>query len=163
MRFEFIRRLLPQEDLKKCRGFLWVHTASVGEFNTLLPLIKELKREHRILLTYFSPRAKEYLETKKEFYGCLYPLPLDNPLSVKRFENLVKPKALIIAERELWPSLLTFTKVPKALVNAYAKGSAVERFLVKRFRLIIARTKEDAEKFKAFGVKNVFPCGNLKF
>ncbi|AAC06622.1 3-deoxy-D-manno-octulosonic acid transferase [Aquifex aeolicus] len=163
MQFEVLKRFFPKESLKNCKGALWVHTASIGEFNTFLPILKELKREHRILLTYFSPRAREYLKTKSDFYDCLHPLPLDNPFSVKRFEELSKPKALIVVEREFWPSLIIFTKVPKILVNAYAKGSLIEKILSKKFDLIIMRTQEDVEKFKTFGAKRVFSCGNLKF
>jgi len=163
MRLELLKRLIPDNSLNKCKGALWIHTASVGEFNTFLPILKELRKEYKILLTYFSFRARDYLESKREFFNCLHPLPFDNPYSVKRLEELVKPKALIIVEREFWPVLISSAKVPKILVNAYAKENFIEKLLIKNFELIIARTQEDTEKFKKLGAKNVVACGNLKF
>lgn len=142
---------------------LWVHTASVGEFNTLKPILKELKRDYHITLTYFSFRAKSYLAGMKAYYDELHRLPLDTPFHVRRFEKRVKPKAILVMEREFWPSFLTFTKARKALLNAYAKGGAIERFFSKRFELILARTKEDQERFRSYHVKKVVACGNLKF
>ncbi|GAB6065888.1 3-deoxy-D-manno-octulosonic acid transferase [Aquifex pyrophilus] len=142
---------------------VWFHVASIGEFNTARPLLKELKKHYRILLTFFSPRAKDYLLSQKEFYDELFPLPLDFPLLVRKFEEYVKPKVIIMTERELWPSLITFTKAPKVLINAYARGSLLERFLIKKFSLIITRTERDKEIFENYGAKKVVSCGNLKF
>ena len=135
----------------------------MGEFNTAKPLLKELKKDFAILLTYFSPRAKDYLRKQRSYYDLLHVLPLDLPPLVKRFEKIVEPVALIVLEREFWPSLLSFTSTKKALVNTYAKESLLERLMSKRFSLIITRTQEDAKRFKSYGAKRVLPCGNLKF
>ena len=160
-KWELSKRLFLK-DLPEIQNPLWIHTASVGEFNTALPLIRELKKEHKILLTYSSPRARSYLEKFPEEYDALYPLPADLPFLIKSFERRIKPKALIILERELWFSLIKFTKVKKILINAYAKGTLLERMLTKDFSLIITRTQKDAEIFKKFGAKKVKTCGNLK-
>ncbi len=160
-RWEFSKRLLLK-DIPRVKNPIWVHTASVGEFNTALPIIRELKKEHSILLTYSSPRAREYLRSFSEEYDSLYPLPLDIPFLIKRFEERINPEALIILERELWPSLIMFTKTKKILINAYARGSLLERMLLKYFSLIVARTEEDAKLFKRLGAKRVMRCGNLK-
>jgi len=144
------------------KGRLWVHTASVGEFNTLKPLLGELKKDFYIVLTYFSFRAKAYLVSQKAYYDELYRLPIDTPFHVRSFERKVKPKAILIMERELWPFLLTFTRAPKVWINAYAKGGLLERLLSKSFDLIMARTQEDAERFKSYGSAKVVVCGNLK-
>ena len=159
--WELSKRLFLK-DLPKISKPLWIHTASVGEFNTALPIIRELKKEHKILLTYSSPRARSYLEKFPEEYDALYPLPADLPFLIKSFEERIKPKTLIILERELWFSLIKFTKTKKILINAYAKGTFLEKLLSKEFRLIIARTREDAEIFERFGARNVKVCGNLK-
>ncbi len=159
--WELSKRLFLKE-MPEIQNPLWIHTASVGEFNTALPIIRELKKEHKILLTYSSPRARSYLEKFSEEYDALYPLPADLPFLIKSFEERIKPKALIILERELWLSLIKFTKAKKILINAYAKGTLLERLLAKDFNLIITRTQKDAEIFKGFGAKKVKTCGNLK-
>ncbi len=135
----------------------------MGEFNTAKPIIHSFKKDYFILLTYFSPRAEDYLTKQRDYYDLLHPLSLDLPPLVRRFERIANPKALIILERELWFFLIKFTKTKKALINAYAKGGLMERLLSKEFDLIIARTEEDAIRFKSYGAKRAVSCGNLKF
>ncbi len=142
---------------------MWFHCASVGEFNTAKELILEFKKDYFVVLTYFSPRAKAFLEKQKNYYNLLHPLPLDIPMLVKRFEKSINPKALIILEREFWPSLIKSTKVKKALINAYSKGGIFEKIISKEIDLVITRTQTDAEKFTSYGVRKVLSCGNLKF
>ncbi len=155
-------RLLPRLKLNPQKPVLWFHCASVGEFNTAKPILLELKKHFFILLTYFSPRAKPFLQKQKEFYDALHPLPLDLPFSIDRFLRQVQPIALLIMERELWYFLIKKTKTKKILLNAYAKGSMIERILSKEFDLIVCRTEEDKKKFESFGAKAI-ACGNLKF
>ncbi|MFN3976437.1 MAG: 3-deoxy-D-manno-octulosonic acid transferase [Aquificaceae bacterium] len=151
--------------MEKGKGRLWVHTASVGEFNTIKPLLKRLYPKYEIVVTYFSFRARDYLKAQegKAYFHKLYRLPIDLPPFVISFERKIKPIALLIMERELWPSLLTFTKASKVWLNAYAKGGLLERCLSKSFSLIITRDELSAERFKGYGCKRVLPCGNLKF
>ena len=164
MSFCLKKRLLIEKPRVDSPGeVLWVHCASVGEFNTFKPILKELKNSHRIALTYFSPRAKEFLESQSGFYDLLFPLPLDLPFLIRKFESLLKPKALIVVERELWFSLIKFTRTKKILVNAYAKGGLMEKLLIPEFQLIVAREEEDRKLFIEEGAKRVEVCGNLKF
>ena len=163
MKLSLFRRAFPKNVPALKEPVLWVHCASVGEFNTFLPVLKELKRAFSVALTYFSPRAESYLNSKGEFYDFLYPLPLDLPFSLRRFENALKPKALIIVERELWLNLLRATKTKKILVNAYAKGNLIEKRLSRYFKLILTRTQRDEEAFRSYGAKKVKTCGNMKF
>ncbi|MCX8077015.1 MAG: 3-deoxy-D-manno-octulosonic acid transferase [Aquificaceae bacterium] len=147
------------------KGRLWFHVASVGEFNTAKPLLKRLYPTYHITLTYFSFRAKEYLSSQrgKGYFHQLYRVPPDLPPWVLSFEKRVNPDLILVMERELWPSLLLFTKKPKIWINAYAKGGLFERLLSKRLSLIIAREDTDAEAFRAYGCGEVHACGNLKF
>ncbi len=156
------RLLLKKPSAGDLEGSVWVHCASVGEFNTLKPLIRELKRRFPVVLTYFSPRARSYLESRSELYDLLFPLPLDLPPLIRRFENAVRPRALLVMEREFWFSLIRFTRCRKILLNAYATGSFMERLLVREYSLILARTERDREIFLREGAGRVVVCGNLK-
>ncbi len=156
------RLLLEVPDTAQLSTPLWVHCASVGEFNTFAPILKELKKNFSIVLTYFSPRAKDFLEKRTDMWDVLFPLPIDIPPLVKKFERILRPKVLIVVERELWFSLVKFTKVKKILVNAYAKGSLLERLLAREYSLIVAREERDREIFTEEGARNVRVCGNLK-
>ena len=57
-----MRRCAPGGDLAGMRGCVWIHAASLGEFEQGRPLIERLRRERpdvRILLTFFSPSGYE--------------------------------------------------------------------------------------------------------
>jgi 3-deoxy-D-manno-octulosonic-acid transferase len=154
-------RIFPRLRFNTTKPVLWFHCASVGEFNTAKPILRPLKRDFFILLTYFSLRAREFLKTQESFYDTLHPLPLDNPLSVKLFERQANPYALLVMERELWYFLLKGVKAKKVLLNAYAKGSFWERALTRQFDLILCRKQKDKKIFEGYGV-NAIACGNLK-
>ena len=151
------------KDLKHCRP-VWFHCASVGEFNTARVIIEDLKREGmKVIVTYFSQRAKPFMEKSVSgMVDWVGVLPMDLPFTVSRFNRLVNPRLLIVVEREFWPFLLLKTKAPKILINAYAKGSFMERKLISRFDHVIARTERDGEILKEEGAKKVSACGNLK-
>ena len=147
------------------RGKLWFHVASVGEFNTARPVLKKLYQDYHVVLTYFSFRARDYLTSQRDkgYFHELYRMPLDLPPLVKSFERRLKPMAIIVMERELWPCFLTFTRAPKIWLNAYAKGGLFERWLSRKFSLILTRDEESFNTFQAYGCKKVVNCQNLKF
>jgi 3-deoxy-D-manno-octulosonic-acid transferase len=151
--------------VERGKGRLWFHVASVGEFNTAKPLLKRLYRDYHITLTYFSFRARKYLESQKGkgYFHELYRLPPDIPFLISKFERKIDPEAILIMERELWPFLILSTRAPKVWLNAYSKGGVLERWFSKRFSLILAREERSSEKFRSYGSAHVHSCGNLKF
>lgn len=135
-----------------------MHVASVGEYNSVRWLLNELKSNFEIALTYFSPRAKDYL--KKSNLNVVQRVPL-TPLGVMRFEKTIKPAAFLLVERELWPSF-KLIRAKKLWIGAYSKGGLLERWIGKDFELVITKTQKDADNFKSLGI-NAKNCGNLKW
>lgn len=163
MNFDLKKRLLIEKPVfPEGSENLWIHCSSVGEFNTLRPLLPHLREKFTLILTYFSPRAKAYLEGQKDLYDFLHPLPIDLPWTIKRFEEWFNPVGILIMERELWPFFIYFTRSKKILLNAYARGRILERFLSSHYHLIIARSDKDRKTFLNNGAKRVKTCGNLK-
>jgi 3-deoxy-D-manno-octulosonic-acid transferase len=83
---------------------IWVHCASLGEFEQGRPIIEEIrerKPEYKILLTFFSPSG---YELRKNYSGvdCVTYLPIDTKFNAWRFMNLVKPKAIFFIKYEFW-------------------------------------------------------------
>ena len=63
---------------------IWIHTASLGEYEQGLPIIKELKRrfpEKKLVVTFFSPSGYEAKKYSKDADLLLY-LPMDLPKRV---------------------------------------------------------------------------------
>lgn len=103
-------------------SFLWLHGASLGECKMLSKLLQNLRRDfptlQRVLLT---TNKAELLPLLKTFgFDAVSLAPLDERGTLETFFKSVNPKALILAENELWPGLLKTAKkfrVPVALVS----------------------------------------------
>ena len=162
MDWELKKRLLIEKPDVPPGEWVWFHCASVGEFNTAESLIRRVRERFRVFLTYFSPRARDFLRARTDAWDLLFPLPLDLPPLVRKLEGILKPKALVVIEREMWPFLITATRVKKILLSARSKGDILERLLAGRYSLVVARTEKDAEGFKRAGARRVLVCGNLK-
>jgi 3-deoxy-D-manno-octulosonic-acid transferase len=100
--------------------------------------------------------------------------PLDVPGWVERFLADWRPDAGAFVESELWPNLLATAAargVPLALVNArmsprsaarWARAPGLARAILGAFRLVAARSPEDAGRLGALGVAGVRSWGDLK-
>lgn len=89
--------------------YIWVHAASLGEFEQGRPLMERIKREHpeyKILLTFFSPSG---YEVRKNWEGAdiVCYLPIDTPTNVQAFFHYVRPKMLILIKYEFWQNYLS--------------------------------------------------------
>ncbi len=84
--------------------YIWVHCASLGEFEQGRPLIEKLKSldaSHKILLTFFSPSGYE-IRKHYEMADFICYLPLDTAANAKRFIAICKPKMAFIIKYEFW-------------------------------------------------------------
>ncbi|MFN8890039.1 MAG: 3-deoxy-D-manno-octulosonic acid transferase, partial [Cyclobacteriaceae bacterium] len=83
---------------------IWVHCASLGEFEQGRPIIEALRTQfpkHKILLTFFSPSG---YENKKDYTQAdfIFYLPWDTPTNAKRFIEITKPVLAIFIKYEFW-------------------------------------------------------------
>jgi len=102
---------------------VWVHCASLGEFEQGRPLIELIKKETPstpILLTFFSPSGYQ-VRHNYPLADWVYYLPIDTPRNAQRFLDLVTPKVAIFVKYEFWYYYLTTLKklkVPTYLISA---------------------------------------------
>lgn len=109
---------------------IWVHCASLGEFEQGRPLIEKLKSQYpgvKILLTFFSPSG---YEIRKEYKGAdrVFYLPMDGPHNAKRFLEIINPSLVIFVKYEFWYYYLKEVKerrIPLLLVSALFTPDAV--------------------------------------
>lgn len=88
---------------------LWIHAASLGEFEQGRPVIEAVRErypEYRILLTFFSPSGYEIRRNYKGADWVFY-LPTDTPRNVRRFLDIVRPEAAIFIKYEFWLNYLS--------------------------------------------------------
>lgn len=154
---------------------IWVHAASVGETNAVIPLIQELlRREIHVLLTTGTVTSASLVESRLGGQVIHQYVPLDLKFSIKRFIAYWHPDAVVTAESEIWPTTLAELarrNIPQIRVNARMSDRSFDRWknhrkiaelLFGKLSLVVARSDVDAERFKDLGAWPVIISGNLK-
>jgi 3-deoxy-D-manno-octulosonic-acid transferase len=101
---------------------IWMHCASLGEFEQGRPLLEELKAanpEQKIVLTFFSPSGYEVIKNYKGVDFVFY-LPMDSLINAKRFLDAVNPSLVLWVKYEYWYYYLSALKnrnIPTLLVS----------------------------------------------
>ena len=93
-----------KEDHISENQIIWVHCASLGEFEQGRPVIEMLRTtypDHKITLTFFSPSGYE-VRKDYEFADYIYYLPLDTVKNAHRFISYVRPQLVIFVKYEFW-------------------------------------------------------------
>ncbi|WP_368416322.1 3-deoxy-D-manno-octulosonic acid transferase [Falsiroseomonas sp.] len=159
----------------------WLHAASVGETLSSLPVLDAMARRDpdlHFLVTTGTVTSAELLAQRlpPEWAARVQHrfVPLDVPAWVDRFLADWRPDAAAFVESELWPNLLAAAAargVPLALVNArmsprsaarWARAPGLARAILGAFRLVAARSAQDARRLGALGVGGVQSWGDLK-
>ena len=165
-----------ESGLREGDRVVWVHAASLGEFEQGRPLIEKLKREnpeYKILLTFFSPSG---YEVRKNYAGAdvIAYLPLDTPRNARRFVELVKPEKVVFVKYEFWLNYLAelrFTGIETYIISAIFRPNQVFfrwyggifREGLKAFKMLFVQNEESKELLKGIGVENVVVAGDTRF
>lgn len=166
-------------------GSVWVHCASLGEFEQGRPLIEELRRRYpvgtaqyrRIVLTFFSPSGYEIRKSYPEV-DAVYYLPADTPRNARRFVAAVRPERAIFVKYEYWYNYLSALRefgAKSCVVSAifrpdmvFFKRSAVGRFMRRTLGLLdrfFVQNEESARLLETigFGPDRVAVSGDTRF
>ncbi len=101
---------------------IWMHAASLGEFEQGLPVVELLKKqypEHRLLVTFFSPSGFE-VRKNHPLADWVFYLPMDSPSNAAEFIAYAKPSIALFIKYEFWYFYLTELKkqaIPTLLVS----------------------------------------------
>src|SRR4051812_16168865 len=155
---------------------IWVHCASLGEFEQGRPIIEKLKKDHediKIVLTFFSPSGyevrKNYTIADHVFY-----LPLDTPANAKKFISIVKPTAAFFVKYEFWFNYLTELKnnaIPTYLVSGifrpdhyfFKNYAAWFRSQLTAFNHFYLQDEQSQKLLNSIGYKNTTVAGDTRF
>ena len=155
---------------------IWVHAASLGEFEQGLPvmqLIREEYPDHRILLTFFSPSGYEVRKNAAIADLVTY-LPLDSHRNVIRFLKIVRPKLAIFIKYEIWPNYLKQLRnqgVPVILISAIFNKRQVYfkwyggfmRKALGLFSFIYVQNADSKSLLNELGLSQVAISGDTRF
>ncbi len=158
------------------REKIWVHCASLGEFEQGRPIIEALKAKYpqiAIVLTFFSPSGYEVRKDYKVADYVFY-LPVDSAKNARFFLEKVNPKLCIFVKYELWYHYLSGLKhksVPTFLVSAVFSArhgffkwyGGLQRSMLRCFTEILVQDEHSATLLADIGIKNVAISGDTRF
>ncbi len=157
---------------------IWIHAASVGETQSVLPLIERMLRDMPwlfVLLTTGTRTSAQMVASKKISRLIHQYIPLDRRKYVARFLHHWHPDCALWVESEFWPEMLIQThtaRIPSLLINARISERSVRRWqraplLAKRllagFSTIVASSDEDAARLMLLGAPYISQVANLKY
>ena len=159
----------------------WLHAASVGESQSILPVLSALHAQApdaAILLTTGTVTSAALVAEQLPRLGLGRVLhrfvPLDVPAWVARFLDHWRPNVAGFVESELWPNLLAGCRargIPVMLVNArmsarsfrgWRRAPGFARQVVGAFDRVQAQSGADAAHLRLLGARHVDAPGNLK-
>lgn len=155
---------------------VWVHCASLGEFEQGRPIIEEIKNRYpdkTILLTFFSPSGYE-VRKNYELADWVYYLPSDRSLNVKKFLDLVNPEVAIFIKYEFWFNYLKGLQkrnIPSYFVSAifrpdqlfFRKIGKWYRGILKYVTHFYVQNENSKELLHSIGYDNVTVSGDTRF
>ena len=161
-------------DLENNRGAVWVHAASVGEFEQARPLIEKLKEERlKIVVTFFSPSGYEARKNYDLADGVYY-LPLATRRNARKFLEALQPRMAIFVKYEFWPAYLKELKkrnIPTYSISAIFRPT--QRFfhwygrsslrLLKCFTHIYVQDEASRRLLAEHGVHDCSVTGDTRF
>jgi 3-deoxy-D-manno-octulosonic-acid transferase len=144
---------------------LWIHAASVGETAAAQALVARLRREEGPLRLAVSAMTRTGVARGEALRPDVGPFhaPLDAPGPVRECLSRLEPRALVVLETELWPTLLSELNersLPWGIVSARISERGVRRMrwvpglyreLLATVAAVGARSEEDASRFVALG------------
>lgn len=158
------------------QGCLWMHCASVGEFEQGRPVLEALKArqpEVPVLITFFSPSGyearKDYgLATHVEY------LPPDGRANAERLVRLVRPRAVLWVKYEFWPRWLQALhrhRVPTYLIAGIFRPrqaffrwyGGAHRAMLRCFTRLFVQDERSLELLRAIGIASVTVSGDTRF
>lgn len=158
------------------RPRIWMHCASLGEFEQGRPLLEELRRKYphyAFVLTFFSPSG---YEARKTYSGADYVfyLPLDGPDNATQFIKTVQPHLAVFVKYELWYfylSQLATRNIPVILVSAifrqdqpfFKSYGRLHRRMLHSFSHIFVQNDESVRLLEKAGVTHVTCAGDTRF
>lgn len=156
---------------------IWMHCASLGEFEQGRPLLEALKSDypqHRIVITFFSPSGYEVRKNYRGADAVIY-LPMDSHRNAVRFLDMVKPDLVIWIRYEYWYHYLLEIKkrnIPLLLVSAVFRPDqpffkwygSLWRKILRSFTHIFVQNEESMKLLEArFGELPVSLTGDTRF
>ena len=156
---------------------VWIHCASLGEFEQGRPVIEALRKLYpdiTVIISFFSPSG---YEIRKNYAGAdhVFYLPMDSPLHAKRFLDLVNPSLVLWIKYDYWYYYLRELrkrKIPALLVSPLFRPDQpffkwygnIHRLMLDSFHAFFVQNEESRKLLHTLGIiQSVFVSGDTRF
>lgn len=157
-------------------SLIWIHCASLGEFEQGRPIIEALKKQIpsvKILLTFFSPSGyevrKNYTQADYIFY-----LPWDTAKNARTFTDLTNPSLAIFIKYEFWyhyTNELKKRNIPIISASSIFRPDQIYfkwygsffKGILKKFTHFFVQTNESISLLGSIGINHVTLAGDTRF
>ncbi len=185
------RLIRKKEDLKRFKEkfcffsknkldgrLIWFHGASVGELQSIVPLLEKFEKNKKIKKilvtsnTLSSSKVLEKLRLRKVIHQFF---PIDTNFHSQKFLNYWKPSSAFFIDSEIWPNMfinLKKNKIPITLLNGRITKKSFQRWkffnnfskrIFNSLDLCLSSSKKSKKYLLKLGAKKVKFFGNLKF
>jgi 3-deoxy-D-manno-octulosonic-acid transferase len=166
-----------ENSVSKNDNHIWIHVASLGEYEQGLPIFKEIKslyKNHKIILSFFSSSGYEVRKNNSIGDLTIY-LPLDSPYNAKKFISLLNLKMAFFVKYEFWPNYLQNLKnnnVPTYLLAGLFRenhwffkwyGSGFLNLLKSSITHFFVQNKESKNLLASYNITNCTLMGDSRF
>jgi 3-deoxy-D-manno-octulosonic-acid transferase len=161
---------------KNTAPVIWIHCASLGEFEQGRPLIEAFKKQwpqHKILLTFFSPSG---YEVRKNYSGAdfIFYLPIDGKGNAKKFISITQPSLAIFVKYEFWHfyvQALRDQHIPVISASSifrkdqlfFKNYGGFYRNILKNFTYFFVQNDESIRLLKSIDIQNCKVAGDTRF
>ena len=157
---------------------IWMHAASLGEYEQGLPVLEKLKDQyptHKILVTFFSPSGYDNVVKKNTIADVICYLPFDTERWVKEFTCNFKTDIFFTVKYDYWYHLLEELKtqgtkiyvVSALFYETQVFFKAYGRWFVKQLKknvdFFFHQTKHSTALAKGIGLKNSITTGDTRY
>ena len=163
---------------KRNGKLIWFHGASVGELQSIIPLLERLEKNKdisQILITSNTLSSSKIIENYR-FRKIIHQFfPIDTNFFSKKFVNYWKPSVAFFIDSEIWPNMiynLNKKNIPTILLNGRITRKTFNKWRIfpnfakeifSKFNLCLPSSNESKSYLKKLGNKKVKLIGNIKF
>ena len=161
------------------KKLIWLHAASIGEVQSIFPVIEKLKdtdKNLEFLITTITLSSGKLVESKYKLdnYVSHRYFPLDVKFLIKTFLDKWKPNLVLFVDSEIWPNLIFEIKKRKilsVLINgritnkSFSRWSLIPKFAKKIFNtfdLCLPSSQTSKNYLDQLNAKNIKFIGNIK-
>ncbi len=159
------------------RQLVWMHCASLGEFEQGRPVLESLKKQYpgiAIVITFFSASGYEAMKKYEGADQVLY-LPMDNASNAKQLVNALNPSLVLWVKYEFWYYYLQELKsrnIPILLISGIFRISqpffkwygGIWRSMLECFTHFFIQNEKSGQMLRTIGFhKNTSITGDTRF